>query len=122
MKSCLVVDDSKVVRLVAGKIIKNLAFEFAEAAGGDEALQKCGKRMPDAVLLDGNMADMDSVDFLRRMRKLPGGDRPVVLFCLSGNDGVEAGDDPCIVGADEFVRKPFDGEAIQSKFHQAGLL
>ena len=73
MKSCLVVDDSKVVRMVARKILKDLEFEIVEAVDGKDALQKCGDRMPDAVLLDWSMPIMNGIDFLRQMRTLPGG-------------------------------------------------
>ena len=52
MKTCLVVDDSKVVRMVARKILEGLEFEVDEAEDGKAALAKCVAHMPDAVLLD----------------------------------------------------------------------
>ena len=52
MKSCLIVDDSKVIRMVARKILRELDFETSEAADGKDALDSCTSKMPDAVLLD----------------------------------------------------------------------
>lgn len=121
MKSCLVVDDSKVVRLVARKILKDLEFEIVEAVDGREALAKCGTEMPDAVLLDWNMPVMNGIEFLREMRTLPGGKEPVVVFCTTEDD-VSHLQEAITAGANETVMKPFDGNIIESKFSQTGLL
>ena len=68
MKSCLIVDDSKVVRMVARKIIEGLNFAIEEADNGQTAMDQCQKRMPDAILLDWNMPVMSGIDFLRNLR------------------------------------------------------
>ena len=65
MKSCLIVDDSKVIRMVARKILKELDFDTTEAVDGKEALDACTNDMPDAILLDWNMPVMNGIDFLR---------------------------------------------------------
>lgn len=121
MKTCLVVDDSKVVRQVAGKILRRLEFEIVEAGDGAEALTECRNRMPDAVLLDWNLPVMDSVQFLREMRTLPGGKDPLVVFC-GGEGNTEEVEQAFSAGANDFVAKPFDGYAIESKFQQIGLI
>ena len=121
MKTCLVVDDSKVIRMVARKILEDLEFQVLEAADGNEALEACKKKFPEAVLLDWNMPVMDGIEFLKELRILPGGDAPVVVFCTTENDmshiqqAIEA-------GANEYIMKPFDSEIIQAKFAQVGLL
>ena len=71
MKTCLVVDDSSVIRKVARRILEGLEFEIAEAEDGEQALEACRGRMPDAVLLDWNMPKMDGYEFLRALRRLP---------------------------------------------------
>src|SRR5260221_9565961 len=86
MQSCLIVDDSRVVRMVARKILQDLGFETHEAEDGRRALEACLKRMPDAILLDWNMPVMNGIDFLRELRKTPGGDTPKVIFCTTEND------------------------------------
>src|SRR3546814_307991 len=65
MKTCLVVDDSKVIRKVARHILETLDFEVTEAGDGREALDACLESTPDVILLDWNMPVMSGMDFLR---------------------------------------------------------
>ena len=104
MKSCLIVDDSKVIRKVARHILETLEFEVEEAGDGQEALSRCEAKMPDVVLLDWNMPVMSGMEFLRLLRQRGHGDQPKVVFCTTENDmahiraALEA-------GADEYVMK-----------------
>ena len=86
MKTCLVVDDSSVIRKVARRILEGLDFKISEAEDGQQALEQCRSALPDAVLLDWNMPVMDGYDFLKALRRLPGGDGPKVVFCTTEND------------------------------------
>jgi len=121
MKSCLVVDDSKVVRSVARKILESLGFAIEEAANGQEALDACQRAMPNAVLLDWNMPVMSGIEFLRKLRALDGGESPVVVFCTTENDMAHI-QEALGAGANEYIMKPFDSEIVESKFSQVGLL
>ena len=85
MKTCLVVDDSSVIRKVARRILEGLDFQILEAEDGEKALEACKRGLPDAVLLDWNMPVMDGFEFLTNLRGLPGGDRPKVVFCTTEN-------------------------------------
>jgi len=121
MKSCLVVDDSKVIRKVARRILEDLDFDIREAVDGQDALDSCHDMLPDVVLLDWNMPVMNGLDFLKALRLSEGGDKPVVIFCTTENDmsHISAA---ISAGADEYIMKPFDREIIESKFSQAGLI
>lgn len=121
MKSCLIVDDSRVVRMVARKILEQLEFAIDEAADGQAAVEACRKAMPDAILLDWNMPVMNGIDFLRALRQMPGGDRPVVVFCTTENE-MSRIQEALMAGANEYIMKPFDSDIIQSKFEQVGLI
>ena len=121
MKRCLIVDDSRVVRKVARRIVEDLRFEADEAADGQQALDACRKGMPDAVLLDWNMPVMNGIDFLRALRREPGGERPVVVFCTTENDMGHIAE-AMRSGANEYIMKPFDSEIIESKFSEVGLV
>ena len=115
------VDDSRVIRKVARRILEDIGFEIAEASDGMEALAWCRAAMPDAVLLDWNMPLMNGVDFLRQLRKEPGGDDPVVVFCSVESD-TNSIREALDAGAAEYIMKPFDGDIIEAKFAEAGLL
>ncbi len=121
MKSCLIVDDSKVIRMVARKMLEDLNFEIEEAEDGKKALDACLRKMPDAILLDWNMPVMSGIDFLRSLRKMDGGGEPTVLFCTTEND-ISHIQEAIAEGANEYIMKPFDSEIIQTKFTQVGLL
>jgi len=121
VKTCLVVDDSRVVRKVARRILEGYEFEVTEAVDGVEALAACRALMPEAILLDWTMPMMDGMEFLRRLRKEPGGDTPAVVFC-SAESSADRIREAMDAGADEYIMKPFDGEIVVSKFGEAGLL
>lgn len=120
-RTCLIVDDSRIIRKVARRIVEGLGFEVDEAGDGAEALTFCAGLMPEVVLLDWNMPVMDGLTFLRRLRALPGGQAPKVLFCT-----IETAPDRIAealsAGADDYVMKPFDGEILTSKFAEVGAV
>ena len=121
MRTCLVVDDSSVIRKVARRILEGLDFQIIEAEDGEKALEVCKRSLPDAILLDWNMPVMDGIDFLCNLRRLPGGDAPKVVFCTTENDvahiarALEA-------GANEYIMKPFDKGIIANKLQEVGLI
>jgi two-component system chemotaxis response regulator CheY len=120
MKSCLVVDDSKVIRKVARHILETLDFSVDEAEDGQEALDRCEASMPDVVLLDWNMPVMSGMEFLKNLRSGAHGSQPKVVFCTTENDAahIRAAID---ADADEYVMKPFDRETLQSKLQIVGV-
>lgn len=120
MKSCLVVDDSKVIRKVARHILEGLDFAVSEAGDGQEALDACRSAMPDVILLDWNMPVMSGMDFLRALRDADAAPRPKVVFCTTENGmaHIRAAID---AGADEYVMKPFDRETLASKLQIVGV-
>lgn len=121
MKSCLVVDDSRVVRKVARRIAEELGFTCTEAEDGQKACEACTAAMPDAILLDWNMPVMSGIEFLERLRQMPGGDHPKVVFCTTENNVAHI-QRAIQAGANEYIMKPFDSEIIGSKFRQIGLI
>lgn len=120
-KTCLIVDDSKMIRRVASRILRDMKFEPSEAADGREAMNACKSSMPDAILLDWNMPVMDGLSFLKALRKEPGGQEPIVVFCTAERDVVKI-TEALEAGADEYVMKPFDSDILESKFSEAGLV
>jgi two-component system chemotaxis response regulator CheY len=121
VRTCLVVDDSRVIRKVARRIIEALGFEVSEAGDGAEALAWCRSSMPDAILLDWNMPGMTGIDFLRQLRCESGGERPKVVFCTV-ETALERIREAIDCGASEYIMKPFDSDIMVSKFAMAELL
>ena len=80
-RTCLIVDDSRMIRRVAGRIIRELDFDAEEAGNGQEAIDMCRTKMPEAILLDRAMPVMDGISFLKTLRGEPGGQSPIVVFC-----------------------------------------
>jgi two-component system chemotaxis response regulator CheY len=121
MTTCLVVDDSRVVRKVARRILEGHGFAIEEAADGQAALDACRAHLPDGVLLDWNMPVMNGIDFLKALRREFGPERPTVVFCTTENE-ISFIEQAISSGAQEFIMKPFDEEILVSKFGQVGLL
>ena len=111
MKSCLLVDDSRVIRRFTRGIVEKLAFACRVAPDGESALSACAANMP----------GMSGIDCLKALRAMPGGDQPKVILCTINsevNHIVEALEG----GADEYIMKPFDADIVRQKFEQVGLL
>jgi two-component system, chemotaxis family, chemotaxis protein CheY len=120
MKTCLIVDDSAVIRKVARRILENMSFQITEAEDGAQAMELCQRKMPDVILLDWNMPVMDGYDFLRALRSQPQGKSPKVVFCTTENDIAHIAR-AMHAGADEYIMKPFDSEILTTKFQQVGM-
>lgn len=118
MKSCLIVDDSSVVRKVARRILEDMDYIVEEAEDGQEAFEKCRQEMPDAILVDWQMPIMGGIEFLKLLRAYVGGERPRVVFVTVENDigqialALKA-------GANDFMMKPFDRDLLEAKFQPA---
>ena len=121
MKTCLVVDDSGVVRKIARRILEGMEFTVIEAEDGAVALEACKRALPDAVLLDWNMPVMDGFEFMTHLRQLPGGDVPKVVFCTTEN-GIDHISKALHGGANEYIMKPFDKDIVAAKFQEVGLI
>ena len=118
---CLVVDDSRVIRRIAGDILTGLGCEVAEAVDGLMAVQQCSKRVPDFVLLDWNMPEMDGITCLRALRAMPLEPRPLVVMCTTEN-GMAKIQEALEAGADEYIMKPYDRDVLLDKLEQLGLM
>jgi Response regulators consisting of a CheY-like receiver domain and a winged-helix DNA-binding domain len=121
MKTCLVVDDSRVIRRVACAILKDLAFHTEEAENGIDALSACRRQMPDVILLDWQMPSMSGVEFLKALRREISGKQPVVLFCTTENDSSNISE-AVNAGANEYLVKPFDHAILKAKLAEVGMV
>jgi len=118
-KVCLIVDDSRVIRKVSSKIAKSLGYVPVEAQDGTEALARCKRAMPDLVLTDWDMPEMDGLEFVTHLRAIPTPKPPTVVFCTSKGkvEDIHAGIE---AGADDYIVKPFDEGALRTKLEKLG--
>ena len=118
-KTCLIVDDSRVIRKVSSKIALSLGYVPIEAQDGHEALARCKQSMPDLVLTDWNMPEMDGIEFVTKLRGIPTPKEPVVVFCTSNGEAKDI-HDGIAAGADDYIVKPFDEAALKAKLEKLG--
>jgi two-component system chemotaxis response regulator CheY len=121
MKTCLVIDDSGVVRKVARRILEKLNLEISEAESGQQALEQCQQAMPDAIILDFHMPGMGTVEFLSTLRGLANGKKAFVVYCTTENDTADI-TRTISAGADDYIIKPFDRQSLRTKLVAAGLV
>ncbi len=101
----LVVDDDAAARLLVRTTLRRAGLEVIEAGDGVQALERIKARLPDLVLMDVSMPEMDGFTACEALRKLPGGSRvPVVM--MTGLDDVESIERAFEVGASDFLTKP----------------
>ena len=80
MKRCLIVDDSSVIRLVAKRILAGSDMLVAEAATGQTAFDICANEMPDIIVVDYRLPDVDSCELIGRIAKLESENKPQILL------------------------------------------
>ncbi|MGE3624512.1 MAG: PleD family two-component system response regulator [Bdellovibrionales bacterium] len=121
MKTCLLVDDSRVIRKVARQIFEISGYTCNEAENGLVALDICRRELPDLILLDWNMPEMDGLEFLKALRREPDGDKSIVVFCTRQNDPAQIWQ-ALMAGANEYIMKPFDADIVTGKLELLGLV
>ena len=117
----LVIDDSKAIRLILGKILQDLGFEVTGAENGLEGLKelKAAGKM-DLALVDWNMPEMNGYEFIQEVRKDQAyNDLPLMMVTTETEmsqvvKALEA-------GANEYVMKPFTKEMILEKLSMIGI-
>lgn len=101
----LVVDDDRAVREALRRALTLAGYDVQLADGGAQALELVAQALPDAVVLDLGMPDIDGLEVCRRLRRL--GNRVPILI-LTARDAVADRIDGLDVGADDYMVKPFD--------------
>ncbi|HEY1876671.1 MAG TPA: response regulator [Rhizomicrobium sp.] len=120
MKHCLVVDDSRVIRKVARRIMEDLRYSVEEAEDGMAGLRACHENMPDLIFLDWNLPNMKGLDFVKSVRGQQQGAHPVILFCTTECDPDDIAS-AMAAGANEYVMKPFDGSQVRATLAEIGV-
>ncbi|MBU1862714.1 MAG: response regulator [Candidatus Omnitrophica bacterium] len=109
----LIVDDSKVMRTMIQKGLRQAEYvcEVVEAGDGIEALAKLDASI-DVVLLDWKMPNMDGIEFIQKTRK-SGNNVPIMMITTEGAEDRVA--EAMKEGANGYIIKPFTAEKIKEK-------
>ncbi len=108
----LVVDDDRPLRDALRRALTLGGYEVVAAEGGQEGLTKAVTQVPDAVVLDIGMPDIDGLEVCRRLRA--SGNRVPVLM-LTARDAVADRIDGLDAGADDYLVKPFDVGELKAR-------
>ena len=117
----LIVDDSRFVRGFLRGLLEAKGIECEEAADGQAGLERFhGGQIFDLVLLDWNMPIMNGYDMLKELRAEGfSGVKVMMVTTEAENDFILNALD---AGADEYLMKPFDDEALNEKLAMLGLV
>jgi two-component system response regulator MprA len=108
----LIVDDDRALRDALRRVLTLAGYDTETAAGGAEALELIRDRVPDAVVLDIGMPDVDGLEVCRRLRAA--GDRVPVLM-LTARDAIDDRIEGLDAGADDYLVKPFDVGELKAR-------
>jgi two-component system, chemotaxis family, chemotaxis protein CheY len=118
----LIIDDSKAMRSILGRMLRGVGFEIIEAANGREALERLqGVGKVDVALVDWNMPEMNGFEFVRAVRADQGYDG-VLLMMVTTETEMENVVRALAAGANDYVMKPFTQDVILDKLRIFGMV
>jgi len=117
------VDDSKTIRIILGRILKELGYEVCEAGNGKEALKvmESEKAAINLVLADWNMPEMNGLELLKQLRQDPDLASLKVIMVTTETE-IDHMVSALEAGANEYVMKPFTKEILREKLELVGIL
>lgn len=119
--TCLIVDDSDVIREIAARIMADLGLKTAQCENAADAVAYCEAQAPAAVMLDWDLPSMGALDFLRGVGELPLEEKPKIILCATENDPQQFLLAKA-AGAAFHVLKPFDRDLLTIVLVEAGLV
>ena len=108
----LVVDDDRALRDALRRALTLAGYEVRAAEGGAEAIEAVVQEIPDAVVLDIGMPDIDGLEVCRRLRLL--GNRVPILM-LTAREAISDRVAGLDAGADDYLVKPFDVNELKAR-------
>lgn len=121
MATCLIADDSKIIRMVLAQIMRNLGFDVIEAEDGNDVVKQWKRSYADLIIMDWRLPVIEGIDVLYMIRSTPKLKQPKIIFCSSLIDEDKIRE-AINGGADDYIMKPFDEDIIESKITILGLL
>ncbi|MEM8936611.1 MAG: response regulator [Pseudomonadota bacterium] len=119
--TCLIVDDSRVIREITIRIISDLDLNAVGVESAQAGLEHCRVNRVHAVMLDWDLPDMGALDFLRGAADFAPDAKPQIILCATENDQQQFSLARA-AGAAHHILKPYDRSAVESKLYEIGLL
>lgn len=118
----LIVDDSRAMRLIIGRILTEIGFEVTEAKDGAEAMKYFdGTGQVDLALVDWNLPNMNGFELITYIRSNPLNNDVCVIMCTSETEKSRVAD-ALKAGANEYVMKPFTKDVMLAKLELLGMV
>jgi two-component system chemotaxis response regulator CheY len=123
MARAMVVDDSRAMRMILAKILRELNYEVNEAANGLEALAAIQGEWRDIelILVDWNMPEMNGLELVKEIRK-DASLASLVIVMVTTETELDQMMLALSAGANEYVMKPFTREILVEKLQLAGAV
>lgn len=119
----LIVDDVLSNVLLLKILLSNEKFQISTAMGGKEALEKVQQDIPDLILLDIMMPDVDGFEVTRQLRSMPEPYCDISIIFLTALNGTAEIVKGFQIGANDFISKPFSKEELIIRVkHQISLI
>lgn len=120
MVTCLVVDESAIIRRILGVMLTRLGLAVREASSVESALAQCEDSLPDLALIDWTLPDADGIALVGHLRRLSGGERIKLILCTVERSVTQI-ETALAAGADEYITKPFGIEVLETKLGYLGF-
>jgi DNA-binding NtrC family response regulator len=109
MEKILIIDDNEYIRYTLTALLKDAGFDVESAADGTHGIEEVKTNLYSLVILDLKLPKMDGMEILRKIRALKN-DTPVIMLTAFGD--IKSAVDAIKQGAQDFITKPFDNDAI----------
>jgi two-component system chemotaxis response regulator CheY len=120
----IVVDDSRAMRMLMGRLLKDVGFEVDQAGDGCEALARLRERLDDnpvqLALVDWNMPEMSGIELVEAVRSDPAFG-PLRIVMVTTETELSQVTRALEAGADEYLMKPFSRDDVVGKLELLGL-
>jgi len=122
MPKALIADDSRAVRMILAKTLKEIGYEVREAANVRQALEvmEAEKDAVTLVLADWNMPEVNGLELLQRLRQDPALSSLVVIMVTTETE-LDQMATALEAGANEYVMKPFTKDILVEKLQLVGI-
>ncbi|MFH1652644.1 MAG: sigma-54 dependent transcriptional regulator [Pseudomonadota bacterium] len=105
----LIVDDERDVRMLLGKVLLGADYQVDSVSTGSEALELVKNELPDVVILDLMLPDMDGLKVLKKLKEI---EHSIQVIILTGHESVKSAVEAMKLGAHHYMPKPFDNDEL----------